>query len=137
MSDDEGSDDRRARQRSSTLEWVAGSVGLGVTLTILGYLGSQALTQRGPAAAIIVVDVERISDVGPAHVVEIVAHNRAPSAVAAVEVEGTLTSAEGTETSAVTFDYIPGGSSAHGGLHFSSNPRGGSLELRSVGHVRP
>lgn len=135
---DEGNDDRSAGPRSSALEWAAGSIGLAVTLAILGYLGWQALTQRGPVAPDIEIEAERISRAGSNYIVEIVAHNRAPSAVAAVEIEGTLTSASSaSETGRVTFDYIPGGSSVRGGLHFSSDPTAGSLELRSLGHVRP
>ena len=134
---EEARNDRSARQRSRAIEWLAGSVGFAVTFAILGFLGWQAVTLREPVAPVIALEVKKVSNAGPNHVVEFAARNRTPAAVAAVEVEGTLTTADGAETGRVTFDYIPGGSSVHGGLHFSSDPRAGELELRSVGHVRP
>ena len=138
MSDSEDRNDRSARSRSSRLEWGAGFLGLSITLAILGYLGWQAVNQPELVAPAIEIEVERVSNAGPSYVVEITAHNRAPSVVAAVEIEGALTSAGGAaETGRVTFDYIPGGSSVRGGLHFSTDPRVGDLSLRSVGHVRP
>src|SRR5690606_38259588 len=101
------------------------------------YVVEMTAHNRAPSAvAAVEIEVEVGSDAGPSYVVEITAHNRARSAVAAVEIEGALTSAGGAaETGRVTFDYIPGGSSVRGGLHFSTDPRVGDLSLRSVGHV--
>ncbi len=43
----------------------------------------------------------------------------------------------GEETSAVTFDYVPGLGHRKGALVFQADPRAGPLTLSAKGHVAP
>lgn len=128
----------RRGKRSAVMEWVFGAIGFALTLAIVGFVGWQAVSPDREAPPDIEVAVERISPVGAGYVVEVVAHNRASQTAKGVEVEGVLTrGGEESETGSFTFDYLPGGSSARGGLHFSADPAAGELQLRTLGHSRP
>lgn len=132
------SGEKKGQPRSPVLEWIFGGVGLVLTLAMLGFIGWQAVTQGNGMPPWIEVRVDRVAPAGDAYVVEIVARNRSPRTAKGVEVEGVLAPPGGeSETSSVTFDFIPGGSSVRGGLHFSSDPAAGDLQLRTLGHSHP
>nr|MBA3487547.1 hypothetical protein [Lysobacter sp.] len=40
-------------------------------------------------------------------------------------------------TSTVTFDYVPGHSSRHGGMFFEHDPRAGVFQARALGYSEP
>jgi uncharacterized protein (TIGR02588 family) len=127
-------------QRTRPLvEWIAGGIGLVLTLALLGFVGWQAVSAPGQAAPAIAVRVTAISpQPGGGHVVEIAAANRTAQTAAGVEVEGTVTPPGGqAETSTTTFDYVPGHSEAHGGLFFTADPAAGVLTVRAMGYRRP
>jgi uncharacterized protein (TIGR02588 family) len=63
--------------------------------------------------------------------IEAVNHGGEP--VAQVEVEGVLGDDAQAQTATATFDYIPEGSSATGGLIFEDDPRARPLKLRATG----
>ena len=125
---------KRGRRRSPMVEWIAGGLGLVLTLALLGFIGWQAVTQDGQDVPQVELSVERISPAGQGYVAEIVARNRSPRTASGVEIEGALSSGE---TSSLTLDYIPGGSSVRGGLYFSADPAAGDLRLRAHGYSRP
>lgn len=129
-------EERRARP---LVEWIAGGVGLVLTLALLGFVGWQAVSAPEQVAPAIAVRVTAISpQPGGGHVVEIAATNRSAQTAAGVEVEGTVTAADGqAETSTTTFDYVPGHSEAQGGLFFTADPAGGVLTVRALGYRRP
>lgn len=127
-----------SRAKRPMIEWIAGAVGLVLTLALLGFVGWQAF--RGPenAAPQIAVHIAGISQAGNGYVVEMRAENRVSQTAAGVEVQGTLTHGDGTtETSSTTFDYLPGYSEARGGLFFTSDPREAELQVRALGYRRP
>ena len=129
---------KKSGAKSPLLEWIFGTIGLVLTLSILGFVGWQALTQGEDLPPRIDVRVERVSPADGSYVVEIVAHNRSSTTAKSVEVEGVLAPRSGQpETRRVTFDYVPGGSTVRGGLHFLSDPATGKLHLRALGHARP
>ena len=124
--------------RAPLLEWIFGGIGLVLTLSMIGFIGWQAMTQREEAPLHIELRVEQVSEVGGTYAAEIVANNHSRRTAKGVEVEGTLRSGSSEpEVSSVTFDYIPGCSSVRGGLRFSSDPTAGDLQLRALGHARP
>ena len=126
------------RGQGAAIEWTAGAVGLLLTLALLGFIAWRAFTHDPNEPPHLELRVERVVHIGEGYVAQIVAHNRSQQTAQGVEVEGTLsTDGSEPEKSAATFNYIPGGSSVRGGLHFSSDPRAGDLKLRALGHIRP
>ena len=122
----------------AALEWIAGTVGLILTLALLGFIGWRALMHDAQSPPELELRVERVVRAGDAYVAQFVVQNRSQQTAEGVEVEGELSAGMGElETSTATFAYIPGGSSVRGGLYFSSDPRDGSLKLRALGHTSP
>ena len=129
---------KKPRGRSPLMEWIFGGIGLVLTLSLIGFIGWQAVTQPPQRPPLIEVRVGKISQLGGGYVAEIVARNRSSQTAKTVEIEGTLSSGSAeTETGSITFDYVPGGSTVKGVLHFSSDPASGDLRLRIVGHAYP
>jgi uncharacterized protein (TIGR02588 family) len=125
-------------RQGAAIEWIAGAVGLVLTLALLGFIGWGALTHDRNSPPELELRVERVVRAGGAYVAQFVAHNRAQQTAEGVEIEGELSVGTGEpERSTATFDYVPGGSSVRGGLYFSSDPRAGDLKLRALGHTRP
>ncbi len=123
---------------TSALEWIAGVVGLVLTVTMMGFIGWQAVEVTGSGPPIIDVRVERIMTAGSGWVAEIVAVNLSPFTAAAVQIQGELREGETiVATSQVTFDYVPGHSEQHGGLYFDRDPNEGALSLRALGYMTP
>ncbi len=137
MSEPSESNEKRSG-RSPILEWVFGGIGLALTLSMIGFIGWQAVTHPSGEPPRIELRVEEVARVGDGYVAEVVARNRSRTTAKGVEVEAILSpdSAE-SETSSVTFDYIPGGSSVRGAVHFSTDPSAHQVRLRTVGHVEP
>lgn len=129
---------KKARKRSPLMEWIFGGIGLVLTLSLIGFIAWQAVTQPPQRPPLIEVRVEKISPLGGGYVAEIVARNRSSQTAKTVEIEGTLSSGSAeNETSSITFDYVPGGSTVKGVLHFTSDPASGDLRLRTLGHTYP
>jgi uncharacterized protein (TIGR02588 family) len=126
------------RGRKPVLEWIAASIGLVLTIALLGFIGWNAIQQQQEHAPAISVRIEGIAPSGNGWLVRFAARNAAPSTAAAVRIEGELrrTGAD-AEISAVTLDYLPGGSELKGGLMFAHDPRRGRLTLRPLGYVEP
>ncbi len=126
------------KQKVPAIEWIAGLLGLLLTLAVVGFIGWQAITQQGEKAPQLEIEVEGTSKSGGGYLVEIAARNHSPGTAAGVEVEGTLTPEGGqVERSSFTFDYIPAKSEARGGLFFHSDPASGRLDVRPVGYRHP
>lgn len=135
----ERSDDvKKHPGRSPLIEWIFGGIGLALTLAMIGFIGWQAVSHSSEEPPRIELRIEDVSRSGSGYVAEIVARNHSRSTAKGVEVEAVLSpgSAE-SETSTLTFDYIPGGSTVRGALHFSKNPTAGALQLRTLGHTDP
>ena len=126
------------RGRKPFLEWFAASLVLVLTLALLGFIGWNAIQQQQEHAPAISVRVESIEQSGNGWLVRFAARNAAPATAAEVRIEGELRrpGAE-MESSAVTLDYLPGGSALKGGLMFAHDPRRGRLTLRPLGYVEP
>jgi uncharacterized protein (TIGR02588 family) len=124
--------------KKPVLEWLAASIGLVLTIALLGFIGWNAIQQQQEHAPEISVRVESVAQSGKGWLVRFAVRNAAPSTAAAVRIEGELRrpGAE-METSAVTLDYVPGGSELKGGLMFAHDPRQGRLTLRPLGYVEP
>ena len=119
------------------LEWAAAGVGLLVALALSGILLWHALDSRGDTIPLLSVRQVGLVHSGGAHIVEFELSNRSAATAAAVQVEGVLESGGAGETSSATIDYVPGRSSARGGLAFSADPRRHRLKLRVTGYELP
>ncbi len=124
---------------TSVWEWVVGVVGGLLVLGTVAAMTYDALTHEGtpPDFVVTVVGMQRVS--GGGHLVELRAENRGGTTAAQVQVEGELSGggAEEPETSDVTIDYVPSGSSREAGLLFTRDPRSGDLRIRVKGYDLP
>ncbi|MBA2239604.1 MAG: hypothetical protein H0W24_13045 [Lysobacter sp.] len=120
------------------LEWVSAGIGLALTLAMLGFLGWKAIDTSEAVPPAVAIDTGAITRVGAGYVVEITATNESATTAAGVEVEGRIMR-EGRvlATSTVTFDYVPGRSSRHGGMFFEQDPAAGMLQARALGYSDP
>src|SRR5687768_11605051 len=114
------------------LEWIAAAFGLLVFLALSAVLVREAATSGGDDVPRLSAQVEAVHPVGDRYVAQIIITNASGQTAAAVQVEGKL----GDETASATLDYVPGHSTARGGLMLKSDPRVG-LELSVVGYELP
>ena len=115
-------------------EWIAAAIGLTLALIIIGVTAWDALLgERSPAA----IEGRRLAVRQTPHgfVAESEAINRGGAAATQVLVSGTAPGSEASDTAEMTFDYLPGQSSARGGLIFENDPRAGGLVLRAKSYV--
>ena len=129
---------RRRGGRVSPLELAASGAGLLLTLAMLAFIGWEALTRPGDVPPAITIATGQVSRSGDVWVVQFDAINHAPATAANVEVVGSLRrDGREVETGRATLDFVPGGSSAHGGLFFRTDPRGGEIDMRALGYAEP
>lgn len=120
------------------LEWAAAGLGLLVALLLVAILGREAVAGRDdPPVPVLVAEVERAVATASGYVIEVRVRNLSNQTAAAVQVEGKIKAGLEEETSSATIDYVPGRSQATGGIIFSTDPRGGPLELRVTGYEIP
>ncbi len=120
------------------LEWMAAALGLMLAIALLAIIGREALRATGAQVPLLTVESRRLVTANGTHVVEIVVSNGSVRTAASVQIEGKLTSGGAeVETSVAAIDYVPGNSSATGGLIFAGDPRAHRLELRVTGYEIP
>lgn len=123
-------------KRNSVLEYVVAAVGLLLVVAAAGFLGYEALTE-GNAPPNIRVEVVNVVRSSGGYLVTLAAHNSGDETAADLAIEGTVTRpGQESETSDVTFDYLPPDSAREGGLFFTQDPRG-ALTLRVLGYREP
>jgi uncharacterized protein (TIGR02588 family) len=127
------------KQRERPLgEWIAGAIGLLLSLGILGYIGWQALTVPEEVPPLLLVQADGVSSSGSGYLVQFTARNRSPTTASTVQVEGSLNrGGSRAATATTTLDYVPGYSERSGGLYFEQDPRTHELKLRATGYVQP
>jgi uncharacterized protein (TIGR02588 family) len=119
------------------LEWAMAALGVIAALLVLGILAREAMVGRHNPVPALSVKAERVVRTPGGHVVEFTVTNRSNQTAAAVQVEGRIGTGADEEASSATIDYVPGQSSATGGVLFSSDPRTGGMELRVTGYEIP
>lgn len=133
----QGEDDREP-PAVTVLEVAASLLGLALTLGMIAFIAWEALTSPADAPPVVVVQPLEVRPAGDLWVVEFEASNLSSSTAAGVEIEGTLSGGGRTlDTARATLDYVPGKSTARGGLYFGSDPGGLDLELRALGFADP
>ena len=126
------------RQPVPPLEWASAAVGLLIAVALIGTILWHALANRSDAVPILDVEAGRLVPTPHGNVLEFTIANHSPTTAASVQVEGALMrGALEAETSSATVDYVPGRSTAKGGLVFRADPRRHSLQLRVQGYELP
>lgn len=129
---------KQATTDTPLLEWVAAGIGLLLILSLIAVIGREAISGENKKLPAIEIAVRGIAPAGANYVVEIEALNRSGGTAAAVAIEATLKRGGTTvETSTITFDYVPGHSKVAGGIFFSRNPSGYTLDVRALGFQAP
>jgi len=120
------------------LEWIAAGIGLLLLLTLIAVIAREAIAEEHKELPAIELAVRGMAPAGTGFVVEVEATNRSGGTAAAVEIEAILkTGVTIVETSSASFDYVPGHSKATGGVFFTRDPRGHTLEVRPTGFQTP
>lgn len=114
------------------LEWIAAALGLLVFLGLMTVLIREAATSGSDDVPVLLARVEAVTPVAGGHVARVVVANASGQTAAAVQVQGKL----GEEFAQATFDYVPGHSTARGGLMFKGDPRSG-IQLAVTGYELP
>ena len=136
---DKGSGSGLVTSRTPLLEWIAGAVGLLVTLAMFGIIGWEAFAGSDETPPAIEASVERVTPLARGYVVEVRLQNHSRETAAAVQIEGELPGGGGQPpvTSTSTIDYVPGESVRHVGLVFREDPRRRGLAVRVTGFSEP
>lgn len=120
------------------LEWICATAGGLLAAATLVVIAAQIPGSGGEAPPDIRVKVASVAPSSSGYLVRLEASNAGRRTAAGVEVEGRLEEGGRTvETSRVTFDYIPRGSAARGGLWFARDPAGYALTVRAIGYREP
>lgn len=124
--------------RTSSLEFVLGSLGAAVVLAVLAFLTYQAVVadSRGAELSASVTKTERS---GNQHVVHYQVRNDGSRTAEQVHVVGELVNGGRTmEHVSSTIPYVPVGSTRHGVLVFSQEPtKPVELRVRAVSYTTP
>lgn len=128
----------KSKEGQPALAYVAGAIGLILTLGLMGFIGREALVHPGDHPPVVQVQAKKVDEVAGGYVVEFEARNLTQSTASAVEVEATLEiPGSSSVNSKVTLDYVPGNSVRKGGVYLPSNPADGKLTLRATGYSDP
>jgi uncharacterized protein (TIGR02588 family) len=121
----------------SSYEWAVAALGMLLVLASIGFILYEELaTSESPPD--VHVSTESILRSGDGYLVAFKAENRGGSTAASLAIEGEL-SRGGVivEMSEATIDYLPPRSHRSGGLFFSEDPSGGTIDLRASGFADP
>lgn len=124
-------------RRTPVAEWIAAALGMVLTLSVVGYLLSEGLTEHNGAPALSVA-AEAPEPAAGGFAVPLTVRNDSDATAADVEVRGALAiGGRVVEERRTRFAYVPGGGEAKGGLIFQQNPLGGSLSVVAEGYEEP
>lgn len=128
---------RPSKSDPPLLEWIVGGAGAVIFAGILFVLLSNALS-GADAAPSIRTRLTGIEPVADGYVVRFVAVNGGDVTAAQVRLEATLQApGAATETSEMTFDYLPPHSERRGGFFFRNDPRTGRIAIEADGYADP
>ena len=132
----EGGNSHRA-QGTSVVEWLAAGVGALLFAAMIGYMIALGLSET-EGVPTIRISAETPRRQGDMFIVRFEARNEGSQTAAGLVVKGTLTKGETEiETSEVTIDYLPTGSTRSGGFFFKHDPKAYALDLSPTGYVDP
>jgi uncharacterized protein (TIGR02588 family) len=122
---------------ASFWEWSIGLLGLGLVLSVVGFLLYEA-SREGDSPPRIEIETGEVLRNGGSYLVKLRVANRGETPAAQVAIEGTLNQGDRTlETSTVTLGYVPAESQRDAGLFFQRDPAQYTLKLRALGYETP
>ncbi|MFN7101666.1 MAG: TIGR02588 family protein [Pseudorhizobium sp.] len=119
------------------LEWTTGTVSALLVVGIIGWIAGQAiLNEETPPE--FRPEILSTQQVAGGFRVDFEIFNDGSTTAATVEVRGEIMEGGSPVGEAqVTFDYVPGKSSATGALLFVENPAGRDIRIRAIGYTEP
>lgn len=135
-------DSKDMKQTSKPTEtyWVQTIIGILSVLLVSALIGwiTIDLFDSNETPPDLSVESTHVTKVGAGWLVEFEVTNTASETAAEVGIEADLsTNREKVEEASATLDYVPGHSTARGGLFFSQNPAEFELQIRAVGYRKP
>lgn len=119
------------------VEWSAGLISAVIVSLMIGWVTWEAFTESTAPPAFSVVIGDRAA-VDGGYRVSFDITNEAAQTAAAVVVRGEVLDGERSlEEAEVTFDYVPGESTASGSIFFSSDPGSRPIRIRAIGYTDP
>lgn len=128
--------DKKDVPLTNPIEWGIAAVSAILLLALLGFLAYEVIARNG-SGPVFQLSVEEVTQGPSSYAVIIDVFNAGHATAAAVEIEGTLTTAGESTVSHVVLDYAPAESGRRAVLLFEDDPRAGELELRVVGYTEP
>lgn len=127
----------QAPARRPIAEWIAASLGLVLTLAVVGFTLWEGMTEdHGPPR--LTASAGPSSRQAGGYVVPVTVRNASESTAAAVEVRGVLRK-DGAEVEVrrLEFSYVPGRGETRGGLMFQADLAGRTIDLSVEGYETP
>jgi uncharacterized protein (TIGR02588 family) len=125
------------KDRTPIAEWLAASVGLVLTLSVIGYSVWEGV-RDGDDRPALTVEAGPAEPAGGRFLVPITVRNQAHATAGAVEIHGVLKQgATLVEERRAAFTYVPGKGASRGGLVFEHDPRGYALTVTPEGYEEP
>lgn len=122
--------------RTPLTEWVAASLGLVLTLAVVGYTVWEALI-RDDGQPRLGIEAQPAIVTPSGYLVPIIVTNASPATAAEVVVAGRLQGPGRFEERRVRFAYVPGRGQVRGGLVFQAEPEPGAVAYVIEGFVEP
>lgn len=127
----------RKAQGTSVVEWLAAGIGAVLFAVMIGYMIVVGL-KEAEGVPTVRISAEAPVRQGDTFLVRFEARNEGNQTASGLVVRATLSQGETEiETSEVTIDYLPTGSTRSGGFFFKHDPQAYSLELAPVGYLDP
>lgn len=124
-------------ERTPLAEWVAASLGLALTLGVLGFSLWEAVTDANGAPALS-LEADAAAAAGGGFVIPVTLRNDSNATVASVWIRGVLErDGRPVETRRALLDYAPGKGEVRGGLVFQNDPAAHVLRLTVEGYQEP
>lgn len=128
---------KRLMERTPIAEWAAASIGLVLTVGVIGYSLWEGV-RAGDDRPSLTVEAGAPEPAGGRFLVPITVRNGAHATAGAVEVRGVLKQgAISVEERRAVFTYVPGNGVSEGGLMFEHDPRTLTLTVTPEGYEEP
>lgn len=122
--------------KKNRLEWTVFGISLALILSVAGLLVYQEIT-GGDSPASLVARAGEARDTGDGYVVPVDVRNEGDTTAEEVQLEATLTWADGVERGEAVLPLVPYRSDRRVWIAFSHDPRDGEIRVRVLGYREP
>lgn len=128
---------RGGKRKIPLIEWIASLLGLVLVVGAAGMMIYYAFDQQDIPPRLR-AESDGVTATGGRYLLEFTVYNDGGSTAATVNIAGSLKrGGRIIESASVTFDYVPAGSSASGGMFFAHDPRRYRIELDANSYMEP